>query len=214
MLKIFKTTTLLFCLFFISAVLAEIEIKPYRNYSWAKEWSSVLYRQLGEEKYQSLLSKDIDAADLAELGCPGLNNESDLEKKKVFWIVFLSALTRSESAFNPRAGSIAPKGGHGNYGLLQFSKRTAREKCELNDLHDIYNPTLHLQCGLKLLAWQLDGAPTKHGHFLRPDLRQQLFGKKIFLWGPLRQNDKRGRALLVGWFKKHLNQLPYCAQKT
>ncbi len=193
---------------------AEVVIKPFRNFSWESNWTKVLNQHLSDEKYLSLLTKDVDAYDLNELGCPGLNSESNLEAKKDFWIVFLSALTRSESAFNPRARSIAPKGGHGNHGLLQFSKRTAREKCALNDLDDIHNPTLHLQCGLKLLSWQLAGAPNSNGRLLRPDLRQQLFGEKILLWGPLRQNDKKGRALLVGWFKKHLDQLPFCAPKT
>lgn len=212
MLNIFKLA-LFICLFFQSAFsFAAVEIFPFKKFSWQKSWTEVLDKNLSEETYTDFLKNNVDEADLAELGCSLYNQQNDLEKRKDFWIVFMSALTRAESAFNPRAGSIAPKGGHGNYGLLQFSKRTAREKCGLNTLADIYEPHRHLSCGLKLLSWQMAGAPTKHGRFLRPDLQQQLFGKNIFLWGPLRQQDKRGRALLVGWFKKHLPLLPFCQQ--
>ncbi|MBY0413139.1 MAG: hypothetical protein K2Q18_03190, partial [Bdellovibrionales bacterium] len=87
---------------------------------------------------------------------------------------------------------------------------TAREQCGLNTLADIANPEEHLRCGVKLMEWQLEGAPGKNGKLLRPDLKGQLFGKRILLWGPLRKNDLRGRKLLVNWFKSHLDQLPFC----
>lgn len=190
-----------------------MEIASYnKKYSWTSDWSEALYEEMSLVDYQSLLTMPIDEGDLTELKCKGYNQTTDTELRKDFWIVFLSALTRAESAFNPKAGAVAPKGGHGNYGLLQFSKRTAREKCELDTMEKIYNPKDHLRCGLKLLSWQLHGAPKGNGRFARPDLKHQLFGKYIFLWGPLRQNDKRGRALLTGWFKKHLDLLPFCSQ--
>lgn len=191
---------------------AKVEIATAKKQSWQPEWSEVLYEELAQSDYKSLLTMPLDERDLTELNCKGYNNTTDEEARKDFWIVFLSSLTRAESAFNPKAGSIAPKGGHGNYGLLQFSKRTAREKCQLDTLEKVFNPKDHLRCGLKLLSWQLHGAPNDKGRFLRPDLKHQLFGKYIFLWGPLRLNDRRGRALLTGWFKKHLNQMPFCNQ--
>jgi hypothetical protein len=64
------------------------------------------------------------------------------------------------------------------------------------------------------MTWQLLGAPTSAGKKLRSDLEGQIFGKYIFQWGPLRQNDHRGRKLLVDWFKSHLDQLKFCDQKT
>lgn len=156
-----------------------------------------------------MITESLDLDDLKSLGCPGFNT-ADSDSKKDFWVVFFSALTRSESAFNVNAKSRAPKGGHGNYGLLQLSKATARDQCGLKDLFEISNPQKHLRCGVRLMAWQLKGAPVSEKKLMRPDLKGQLFGKRILLWGPLRQNDKRGRARLVGWFKNHLKQLPFC----
>ena len=205
-----KIISFIFVILFSFNALAKVEISPTKRHSWQESWTQVLSDEMSKDEYKSFMGLEVDTEDLKELGCVGYNRETDLEKRKDFWIVFLSALVRAESAFNPKAGSKAPKGGHGNYGLLQFSKRTARDQCDLKTMESIRDPLLHLPCGLKMLSWQLHGAPTKNGKFLRSDLKNQLFGKYIFLWGPLRQNDKRGRALLVGWFKKHLDQLPFC----
>lgn len=206
----FKRDLLISFLFAISTSLCAVEIAPYKKDSWQSSWTEALNAELGRSEYESLLSMTIDEADLFELNCKSYNQLPDKDKRKDFWIVFMSALTRAESAFNPQAGSIAPKGGHGNYGLLQFSKRTAREQCGLDTLEKIGQPEDHLRCGLKLLSWQLHGAPNQKGKLHRPDLKGQLFGKKIFLWGPLRSKDKKGRALLVGWFKRHHRQLAVC----
>jgi hypothetical protein len=197
-------------LLFSGVLLASVDIANYRNFSWNDSWNEDLRNQLGKEEFKALMNGPVDEDDLKVLSCPGFNLVKDPELKKDFWIVFLSSLVRAESAFNPKAQSKAPKGGHGNYGLLQFSKRTAREHCALVSMEQIANPEAHLRCGVKLLNWQLEGAPNALGKLLRKDLKNQLFGKGILLWGPLRQNDKKGRALLVGWFKKHRDQLPFC----
>lgn len=186
---------------------AKVEIAPYKKFSWSHDWSEVIAREL--DQYPQMLNESLDPRDLEELSCPGFNKTEDIEAKKDFWIVFFSSLTRAESAFNPQARSKAPKGGHGNYGLVQLSKRTGREQCGLTP-EEIADPAAHLRCAVKLMSWQLKGAPTSSGKLLRPDLKGQLFGKYILLWGPLRQNDKRGRALLTGWFKKHLEQMSFC----
>lgn len=151
------------------------------------------------------MNQEISAEDLKELDCPGYNSVTDKELKKDFWIVFLSSLTRAESGFNTKVRSRG-----GNIGLLQFSKATARINCGLKTADEIAEPNDHLRCGVRMLSWQLEGAPSAKGRMLRPDLKGELFGKHILLWGPLRQNDKSGRKLLTTWFKKHLDQLPFC----
>ncbi len=188
--------------------LAKVEVIPFKKHSWSNSWNDTIARELDQKENAPMMST-LDATDLKELSCPGFNN-ADSESKKDFWIVFFSALTRAESAFNPKARSVAPKGGHGNYGLVQLSKRTAREQCGLTP-EEISDPHAHLKCAVKLMNWQLSGAPNASGKLLRSDLQGQLFGKYILLWGPLRQNDKRGRKLLVGWFKKHLDQMSFCS---
>ncbi|MBC7711815.1 MAG: lytic transglycosylase domain-containing protein [Rhizobacter sp.] len=204
----------LLLLFTVSiSVSAKVEIEQYRkNYFWDNSWNDAISNEIDQKENIDMVTEYIDQDDLNSLGCPGFNS-ADVDSKKDFWVVFLSSLTRAESAFNTKARSRANKGTHGNYGLLQLSKATAREQCGINDPKDIADPTLHLRCGVKLLAWQLKGAPVSETKFLRPDLKGQLFGKHILLWGPLRQNDKRGRVLLVGWFKKHLDQMPFCSKE-
>lgn len=198
---------LVLLLFIANATFAKVEVVPFKKHSWNSSWSDTIKNELDQKDYSAMLSS-LDPRDLEELSCPGFNG-ADNESKVDFWIVFFSALTRAESAFNPQARSKAPKGGHGNYGLVQLSKRTAREQCGLTP-EEIADPHAHLKCAVKLMNWQINGAPNSSGKLLRADLKGQLFGKNILLWGPLRQNDKRGRGLLVGWFKKHLNQLEFC----
>jgi len=203
-------------IFGISNLKADVEIQGFKKNSWNHSWNESIRKALLSENYSALINEDIDSNDLKELGCPNFNSKgsqssnSNIDEKVDFWIVFFSALVRAESAFNIKATSKTPKGGHGNYGLLQFSKSTARSQCQMNTVDELLSPDLQLACGVKLLNWQLSGAPNSKGKLLRPDLKGQLFGKYILLWGPLRQNDKRGRAILVSWFKDHLSQLPIC----
>ncbi len=200
-------------LFFLISqpVFSKVEIESYKNHGWDNSWNEFINNEIDQQPNTNMITEYVDHDDLKYLGCTGFNS-ADADSKKDFWVVFFSSLARAESAFNLNVRSRAPKGGHGNYGLLQLSKATARQQCGINDPKDISNPDLHLRCGVKLMAWQLKGAPVSEKKFLRPDLKGQLFGKYILLWGPLRQNDKRGRALLVGWFKKHLDQMPFCSK--
>ena len=209
-----KPVILLLSIFFtLSPVIAKVEIESYRkNYFWDNSWNDSITNEIDQKHNNAMISEYVDQDDLASLGCPGFNL-ADSDAKKDFWVVFMSSLTRAESAFNTKARSRPSKSGHGNYGLLQLSKAIARDQCGINNPKDIADPATHLRCGVKLLAWQLKGAPVSETKFLRPDLKGQLFGKRIFLWGPLRQNDRTGRALLVAWFKKHLDQLPFCPKE-
>lgn len=205
-----------FFLFFLTAathnVAAEISIRPYsKKFSWKEEWSKSLSLELSRPEYssneQSLLNIEIDKEDLNELSCSGYNKAS-YDEKKDFWIAFFSALTRAESAFNSKAVSGKSRG-HRAYGLLQLARQTAKSRCGM-DSEAVYIGEENLKCGVKLIQWQLQGAPTTSGRKLRSDLQGQIFGKYIFQWGPLRQNDRHGRKLLVTWFKNHVDQLSFC----
>lgn len=187
---------------------SKLEIQSYKKkYSWDNSWNDSIASELDQKKDLIIMAGKIDSADLREIGCLGYNSVIDNELKKDFWIVFFSALTRAESAFNSHARSFD------NYGLLQLAKATARIQCGLKNLDEMSDIDKHLRCGVRLMSWQLEGAPDSNGKKRRPDLKGQLFGKHILLWGPLRQNDKRGRALLTNWFQKHLDQLPFCLEK-
>ncbi len=194
-----------------------LEILPYKiKYSWKKDWSTIILEELKKVEYregeQALLLKEIDEEDLDDLECDGYNKAS-LEEKSDFWIVFFSALARAESGFNEKAKSKMSKG-HRSYGLLQLAPQTAKNQCGVKPPEqNVLNAQDNLICGVKLLSWQLNGAPIskkENSKKLRPDLEGQLFGKKMFQWGPLRKNDKNGKKLLVNWFKKHADQLNFC----
>lgn len=202
---------LLFAVIYYPKLYAAVEINSFKNSSWEKSWNHVISKTLDDEQYFHMLDEALDESDLKELNCLGFNQSTtSRDEKKDFWLVFFSALIRAESAFNPQARAYVPNGKQGNYGLLQFNKTTARDRCDIMSVKELLEPSSQLSCGVHLLSWQLKGAPSKSGKLLRPDLRWQLFGKNILLWGPLRQNDKNGRKLLVSWFKDHLNQLSFC----
>lgn len=187
---------------------AVVEIKSYHSNQWNKAWTTGLFDELSSEQY-SILDRELDQKDLDSLHCPDYNFATD-EEKKDFWLVFFSALARSESGLNEKAKSPRMRG-HRSYGLLQIAPDTAEKKCELYLLNEqILDGESNLRCGVTLIDWQLSGAPLKNGKKARPDLENQLFGKKILLWGPLRKNDKLGRKRLYDWFKLHLDQLPFC----
>ena len=193
---------------------ADVEIKAYnKKYSWKREWTLKIIEELDKDFFHedknSLLNIKINKDDLSILDCVGYN-EASRDDKKDFWVVFFSALTRAESAFNENARSVILKG-HRSWGLLQFAKQTAKVYCSIDPpKSSVLNGGDNLFCGLKLISWQLQGAPLASGRKIRPDLDGQLFGKKMFQWGPLRQNDFRGRLLFVNWFKDHLRQLKFC----
>jgi hypothetical protein len=104
--------------------------------------------------------------------------------------------------------------GHRSLGLLQLASATAKTQCGIIPPESsVLNAQDNLKCGIKLMSWQLHGAPTSSGKKLRSDLEGQIFGKYMFQWGPLRENDHRGRKLLTNWFKDHLDQLKFCRQR-
>ena len=213
-MKFFVLLTLIFA---GSKAYSDVQIQSYRkNYSWKAEWGQAISEELKKDQYRvgenAMLNIVLDEEDLDELECDGYNSAS-YEEKSDFWIVFFSSLSRAESSFNEK--SVSPKSrGHRSFGLLQLAKQTAKTQCGINPPESsVRNAEDNLRCGVKLMWWQLQGAPTASGRKLRSDLETQLFGKYMFQWGPLRQNDLRGRALLTNWFKDHLDQLKFCQKK-
>jgi hypothetical protein len=201
--KYFITTAAIY--FFAANSFSTVQILPYHHNEWKSSWSEVITKSLDNE----FLNRDIDEEDLEALNCPDYNYASG-EEKKDFWITFFASLARSESGLNDKAKSPSMRG-HRSYGLLQLAPETAMNFCNLIFLEEeVLNGEDNLGCGVTLLKWQLNGAPDKSGKMKRPDLENQLFGKKILLWGPLRQNDKHGRKRLYDFFNQHLDQLPFC----
>ena len=174
---------------------------------WNDEWSLHLYNELVNNNHQ-ILKNDIVQSDLNTLSCPNYLNLSSEDKGK-FWIYFFAGLSKAESSFNFKVRSVAPKGGHGNYGLLQISKRTGRDFCNLAP-EEILIPEKNLSCGLKLMDYQLRGAPTKNGKITKKRTLNKIFTSPMFLWGPLRAKDYRGKKIVTQWMNKHTSMIPGC----
>jgi len=188
---------------------AEVKIHSYRQNEWKADWTQSILKTFDDEKVNSMLNRFIDEDDLGLLNCPDYNYAS-VDEKKDFWIVFFSALARAESGLNQKARSPSMRG-HRSYGLLQMAPDTAMNSCNLIFIEEeILEGADNLSCGVKLMNWQLSGAPNNSGKLKRSDLENQLFGTGILLWGPLRSRDKRGRNMLYSWFNEHLDQLPFC----
>ena len=129
----------LFLLLISNASHAKVEIQTYKkNHSWNNSWNDSIASELDQNEELMIMNGKIDLGDLKELNCPGYNNLTNNDLKKDFWVVFFSALTRAESAFNTKARS------HSNHGLLQLAKATARTQCGRSTLEESIDAGEHL----------------------------------------------------------------------
>ena len=80
--------------------------------------------------------------------CPGYETASD-EERRAFWVGMMSALSKFESTYNPRA-----VGGGGQwYGLLQIYPDTARRYgCYARTGADLLDPANNLNCAARIMA--------------------------------------------------------------
>ncbi len=163
-----------------------------------EKFNEIIFKELSTNKNLDLTSVKIAEEDLLELQSLEYN-DSTIDKKIDFWQNFILALAYSESSLNPKAISPKVKGMRA-YGLLQINPQTAKTHCGVVTHTDLMDPEINLICGLKLMNWQLKGAPLKNGKLMRADLQGRLFGKNILLWGPLRSGDKLGRQRLYRFF--------------
>lgn len=195
---------LLFCLLLPNSIFAEVKIE---HKLWDAEWTQFIFQELTEQNHPLLQINPVKE-DLVQLGCPGFESLTKEDKAK-FWIYFFSGLAKAESGFNYKVRAKAPKGGHGNYGLLQLSKRTARELCNL-EAKDILIPQKNLGCGLTLMNYQMRGAPNANGKITKKKIVNKIFTSPMFFWGPLRRDDHRGRKIVTNWAKKYNSSITAC----
>ncbi len=175
---------------------------------WKQEWTMAIKDELNQNSQSALLQSSLNQEDTAKLGCPKFN-QLNAEEKINFWVIFFSGLSKAESNFYEKAKARAPKGGHGNYGLLQISKQTARNFCSLSP-EEILKGDKNLACGLKLMEYQVTGAPTKNGKITKEKILGRIFTSPMFMWGPLRKNDFRGTKKLTTWTTQHLAKIERC----
>ncbi|MGC8202929.1 transglycosylase SLT domain-containing protein [Aliiroseovarius sp. PTFE2010] len=114
---------------------------------------------------------DIDA------WCPAYDDGDDATRK-AFWVGFLSALSRHESTWNPKA-----VGGGGRwFGLLQIAPSTARGYgCRATSGKALKNGAENLSCAVRIMAHTVvrDGVVAEGMRGVAAD------------WGPLHSERKR-----------------------
>ncbi len=120
--------------------------------------------------------------------CPGYQVQDD-ERRRHFWVGFLSALAKYESTYKPDA-----VGGDGQwYGLLQILPGTAQSyDCRARSGDALKDGADNLSCALRIMAVTVP----RDGVIQGKD--DQWLGVSAD-WGPLRSKDKRKE--MADWLK-------------
>ena len=159
--------------------------KSSRKISWKKNWTFALAEVLSTSDFNIILDTPILKQDLTLVGCSNYNNLSAIEKK-IFLIVFISAISEAESDFRIGVEAINPGDSTVNIGLLQIDRASAKRhsgaKYSINSDEDLKNPTINLKVGAHIFKNQI--TKTKHYGRLFPETSyywQVLTGSKVRL---------------------------------
>ncbi|MEL6596474.1 MAG: transglycosylase SLT domain-containing protein [Pseudomonadota bacterium] len=121
--------------------------------------------------------------------CPAYP-ENGPEARAAFWVGFMSALSKHESTYKPRA-----VGGGGKwYGLLQILPATARGYgCRAGTGEALKSGPANLSCAARIMAVTVQRDGVIHA-------RQPRWSGVSADWGPMRSPSKR--ADMANWLKK------------
>lgn len=120
------------------------------------------------------------------------------EERAAFWVGFMSALTKHESTYKPRAVG----GGGLWYGLLQILPATARGyKCRARSGEALKNGSANLSCAIRIMALTVPRDGVIHAYTKAKKRRWRGVSAD---WGPMRSAKKRRD--MAGWLK----QQSYC----
>lgn len=112
-----------------------------------------------------------------DVWCPAYPG-ADADRRRAFWVGFVSALSKHESTYNPRA-----VGGNGRwFGLLQIAPATARGyDCRATSTTALRDGAANLSCALRIMAKTVprDGVISAGMRGVAAD------------WGPLHNTRKR-----------------------
>ncbi|MEL6242066.1 MAG: transglycosylase SLT domain-containing protein [Pseudomonadota bacterium] len=184
---------------FLAAASASAQSPPARSGDvpqtrWSHRADGLLfsYSALGALEAHGAPLVEMTPSDIAAW-CPAYP-EADPERRRAFWVGFLSALAKHESTWNPRA-----VGGGGRwFGLLQISPGTARGYgCRARSGPALLDGPDNLSCGIRIMA---ETVP-RDGVIAVKDGRWRGVAAD---WGPLRSASKRDE--MARW----LQGRPYC----
>lgn len=122
----------------------------------ADHWTEVVARAVTATTLPEIVPVDISAF------CPPYEQSSTADRSH-FWVGLIAAIADAETAgrLNPRDSYTEPMHEHGSQsplvvsrGLLQLSFPGDRDayQCEIADAQALYDPSVNLACGVKILA--------------------------------------------------------------
>lgn len=132
------------------------------GHTWKPAWNDVVADAIARDASELLDPGSVPLAEVQTI-CPGFATTSR-EGRLAFWTLFLAAISRYESGFDPAArfqeGWKDPETGKPQFseGLLQLSYSDARyhDGCALDRAAgNIVDPSANLSCGVVILAKQL-----------------------------------------------------------
>lgn len=173
-------------------------LKMNGSVGWSFDVTSKLYHDLSDEDFTDVYDLILDEQSLIELGCSNFNQLSVYEKK-LFYIVFLAAITERESNFNPY--DVTKK----NIGLLQIDLNSAHrhagsEASHIKTNSDLMVASENLRIGTYILKNQLQGRWI-------PEVKGKLLTGRNYYWEVL--NDEFKGRVIKSFFNNRAN-LPFC----
>ncbi len=124
--------------------------------------------------------------------CPAYPQASH-DQRAAFWVGFISALTKHESTYKPRAVG----GGGLWYGLMQILPSTARlYKCHARSGDALKNGSANLSCAIRIMARTVPRDGVIHAYTKSSKRRWRGVSAD---WGPMRSAAKRRD--MAGWLK-------------
>lgn len=151
---------------------------------WKTSWSFALADEFSSPDLSRMLDQELYESDISLLGCNNYNQLSSIEKK-IFLIVFLSAISEAESDFQYDNETYNRGDSTLNIGLLQIdvasAKRHSGVKYSVNTDNDLKNPVINLKVGAHILKNQL----------VTSKYKGRLFPPRTYYWQVLTENKKR-----------------------
>ena len=148
--------------------------KSSRRIAWSKEWTFALAEVLSSD-LSIIFDTEIIQTDLDLVGCKNYN-ELNLLDKKIFMIIFLSAISEAESDFREGVENLNPGDSTLNIGLLQIDVASAirhsGHKYSVKNDEDLKKGTINLKVGAHILKNQITKSKYKG----------KLFPEKSYYW--------------------------------
>lgn len=187
----------------ISSDPSGLALAPIKGLSWQANWTEHVALSITRHSPALLTPSQEPLNEIVGI-CPGFATAAPDQRLR-FWALFLAAVTRYESGFDPNArfqeGWKDPETGHPQMseGLLQlsYSDRAGHKDCRLDRAAaNITDPAVNLDCGVAILRKQLA-------------VKKTLFpGPKPYYWSVL--TNPKVKPKLVTYLTEAAARQPFC----